>query len=62
MPADGFGRFVAAIPPPLSIGTLRLVDGSTVKGFLVEAEAVKDAQDISHHGGWRGYLANKREP
>ena len=29
LPADGFGRFVAAIPPPLSIGTLTLADGRT---------------------------------
>ena len=34
--ADGFGKFVAAIPPPLSIGTVRLADGRGVKGFLVE--------------------------
>ena len=27
LPADGFGRFVAAVPPPLSIGTIRLADG-----------------------------------
>ena len=25
--AEGFGRFVAAIPPPLSIGTLGSADG-----------------------------------
>lgn len=31
-----FGRFVAAVPPPLSIGTLDLGDGRNVKGFLVE--------------------------
>jgi allophanate hydrolase len=52
-----FGRFVAAVPPPLCIGTLVLGDGSKVKGFLVEAEAVKSARDISHHGGWRAYVA-----
>jgi allophanate hydrolase len=57
MPAEGFGRFVANVPPPLSIGTLKLADGSTVKGFLVEAEAVSGAEDISSFGGWRAYLA-----
>ena len=37
----GFGGFVARIPAPLGIGTIRLKDdGSSVKGFLVEAEAV----------------------
>jgi hypothetical protein len=57
MSADGFGRFTAAVPPPLSIGTVRLVGGRMVKGFLVEAESVKDARDISSFGGWRNYLA-----
>jgi allophanate hydrolase len=57
MPAEGFGRFVAAVPPPLSIGTLTLADGRLVKGFLVEQVAVAGCQDISQYGGWRGYLA-----
>jgi allophanate hydrolase len=55
--ADGFGRFVDSVPPPLSIGTLRLADGRSVKGFLVEAAAIADARDISSFGGWRAYLA-----
>ena len=53
----GFGAFVAKIPAPLGIGTIRLKDGGSVKGFLVEAEAVKAAEDISRFGGWRAYLA-----
>jgi allophanate hydrolase len=51
----GFGAFVAKIPPPLGIGTIRFKDGPA-KGFLVEAEAVKAAEDISRFGGWRAYL------
>jgi allophanate hydrolase len=51
-----FGQFVAAIPPPLSIGTIRLSDGRGVKGFLVEAAAVDGARDISAFGGWRAYV------
>jgi allophanate hydrolase len=54
--AAAFGQFVAAIPPPLSIGTIRLSDGSGVKGFLVEATAVEGARDISAFGGWRAYI------
>jgi allophanate hydrolase len=55
--SDGaFGRFVAAVPRPLSIGTLELADGGAVKGFLVEADAVSDARDISSYGGWRGFV------
>ena len=57
LPAEGFGKFVAGIPAPLSIGTLRLEGGRTAKGFLVEAEAVGGARDISDFGGWRAYMA-----
>jgi allophanate hydrolase len=60
MTADGFGRFVAAIPPPLSIGTLRLADGRTVKGFLVEPAAIAGSRDISRFGGWRAYVAQAK--
>jgi allophanate hydrolase len=52
-----FGAFVARIPAPLGIGTLQLADGTSPKGFLVESEAVRDAEDISSYGGWRAYLA-----
>jgi allophanate hydrolase len=54
--AAAFGRFVAAIPPPLSIGTIKLSDGRGVKGFLVEAAATDGARDISASGGWRAYV------
>src|SRR5262249_18517639 len=54
---QAFGEFVAAIPPPLAIGTLSLADGRRVKGFLVEAEATAGAQDISDLGGWRAFVA-----
>ena len=58
LPADGFGRFVAAIPAPLCIGTLRLADGTTPKGFLVEPEGLHGATDISAFGGWRAFIAS----
>jgi allophanate hydrolase len=54
---EGFGRFVASIPPPLGFGTIVLSDGSEAKGFLVEAAATALAQDISRFGGWRAFLA-----
>ncbi len=56
LPADTVGTFVDGVPQPLSIGTLRLEDGSLVKGFLVEPSATEDATDITHFGGWRKYL------
>jgi len=54
--AASFGKFVAAIPPPLSIGTLRLADGRGVKGFIVEAAEINGARDISAFGGWRAFV------
>jgi allophanate hydrolase len=56
--AGSFGKFVAAIPPPLSIGTIRLADGRGVKGFIVEPAAVNGARDISAFSGWRAFVAD----
>ena len=57
--AAAFGKFVAAIPPPLGIGTVRLADGRGVKGFVVEPVAIEGARDISAYGGWRAFMAEK---
>jgi allophanate hydrolase len=57
--AAAFGKFVAAIPPPLGIGTVRLADGRGVKGFVVEPVAINGARDISAYGGWRAFMAEK---
>lgn len=54
---DAFGRFVAAIPPPLGIGTIELDDGTSAKGFLVETAGLSQAIDISAYGGWRSFIA-----
>ena len=56
MTAEALGGFVAAIPPPLGIGTLQLADGSSVKGFICEPAALEGAKDITAHGGWRAFL------
>ena len=58
MPVEHYGSFVALVPAPLGIGTLELADGSAVQGFLCEAQATQGAQDISHFGGWRRYVAS----
>ncbi|MBR0902843.1 allophanate hydrolase [Bradyrhizobium liaoningense] len=54
---SAFGKFVNAIPAPMAIGTVRLADGRSVKGFLVEPEVLGDARDITAYGGWRKYVA-----
>ncbi len=56
LPSQFVGKFLQGIPAPLGIGSIFLEDGSTAHGFLCEAVAVKDAEDITHFGGWRAYL------
>lgn len=52
-----FGSFVVEVPPPLAIGTVTLADGTSVKGFVAEPRALDGAEDITHLGGWRAYIA-----
>lgn len=55
LPLEGFARFVAAIPPPMAIGSVELLDGRRVRGFLCEPVALDGAQDITSSGGWRAW-------
>jgi len=59
MPASEFGSFVAGIPAPLGIGTITLISGEKVLGFVCEQYAVHNAEDITRFGGWRAYLQQK---
>ena len=59
MTDEAFGRFVRAVPSPLSVGTITLADGRMVQGFLCEAAAIEGAQDITAHGGWRAFMASR---
>ena len=59
MPTRHFGSFVAAIPPPLGIGTVELTDGTSVAGFICEPYAIAGASEITGFGGWRGYLKSR---
>lgn len=56
MPLERYGSFVALVAAPLSIGTLKLDDGTQVQGFLCEALAAEGARDITQYGGWRRFL------
>ena len=58
IPLEGFGTFMAGIPSPLGIGTVKLEGGETVKGFLCEAAGLAGADDITAFGGWRAYTAS----
>jgi allophanate hydrolase len=58
VPVGNFGSFTAEVPPPLGIGSLSLLDGRTVKGFICEPFGLAGAQDITAFGGWAAYLAS----
>jgi len=62
MPLRHYGGFVALIPAPLGIGSLELASGERVQGFVCEHAATLGALDITHHGGWRAYMAQASRP
>ena len=60
LPIENFGSFVAAIPEPLGIGKVTLEDGVTqYPGFICEGFALENAQNISHLGDWRRFVAGE---
>lgn len=62
MNVDTLEILLGSIPAPLGPGTVLLADGTVPKGFLVEAEGVRGADDITHLGGWRAFLAAASTP
>jgi allophanate hydrolase len=60
MPLAAVGSFLALIPAPLGLGSIELVNGHWVHGFLCENHALLGARDISEFGGWRAFLASLR--
>ncbi|HEY3480948.1 MAG TPA: allophanate hydrolase [Streptomyces sp.] len=57
--AAALGSFTAALPRPMTLGSVRLADGRTTPGFLCEPLALAGAEDITAYGGWRGYLTGR---
>jgi allophanate hydrolase len=55
---EHFGSFVAALPKPMAIGKLTLIDKAEVSGFLCEEIGYADATNISEFGGWLNFLAS----
>ena len=59
LPEAGAGSLLARVAKPLSLGRVELEDGSDVTGFLCEAYATDDAEDITASGGWRHFRMAK---
>lgn len=56
MPLAEVGSFLNVIPHPLGLGSVELEDGSWVKGFICEPEAIASGTNVSNFGGWKKYL------
>ncbi|PWG08242.1 allophanate hydrolase [Streptomyces sp. V2] len=56
IPPQGLGHFLSALPRPMTLGKVKLTDGTQVTGFLCEPAALENAEDITTYGGWRAYL------
>ncbi|MEV6767623.1 allophanate hydrolase [Nocardia sp. NPDC051030] len=51
------GRFLAALPAPMQLGSVELEDGTWRTGFGCAGAAAETGKDISEYGGWRAALA-----
>ena len=56
LPLSTVGSFLALVASPLGLGSVELVDGRWVHGFICEPYALAGARDITAYGGWRAYL------
>lgn len=59
IPIENVGNFLNLVPAPLGIGTIRLDDDSTVKGFIAEAWVAESSKlgevntvEITKYGSW----------
>ncbi|MBO0347411.1 allophanate hydrolase [Roseibium sp. CAU 1637] len=57
MPAENVGSFLAGIPAPLGLGKVTLSDGRAVTGFICEGSGTAGADNITHLGSWRTFIA-----
>jgi gamma-glutamylcyclotransferase (GGCT)/AIG2-like uncharacterized protein YtfP len=57
VPAGGIAEILASEPPGLCVGKVTLEDGSEALGVLGEPLLCEGQREITHHGGWRAYVA-----
>jgi len=63
VPPGGLAAILLKEPPGLSIGKVKLADGSEVLGVLGEPILCEGQKEITSSGGWRAYTAGlKRQP
>jgi len=59
VPPEGLARILLQEPPGLCIGKVKLSDGEEVLGVLGEPLLCEGQREITHHGGWRAYMASR---
>ena len=52
LPEAALGRFLASLPEPMLLGSVRLADGSHAVGFACDAVAAANGRDITRYGDW----------
>lgn len=59
VPAPALAAILLQEPPGLSIGKVRLGDGTEVLGVLAEPILCEGQREITAHGGWRAYCRGR---
>ncbi len=60
VPPAGLAGILQNEPAGLTIGKVKLEDGSTVLGVIGEPALVEGKKEITNYGGWRTYIAAER--
>ena len=58
VPPAGLGSILLKEPAGLSIGKVKLADGSEILGVLGEPILCENQKEITSFGGWRAYAAS----
>ena len=61
VPPAGLAAILRNEPPGLCIGKVRLLDGEETLGVLGEPALCEGMPEITAYGGWRAFLAARRE-
>ena len=62
VPVEGLVFVLEEEPPGLTIGKVKLADGSVVLGVLGEPAICEGHREITAFGGWRAYISTLTSP
>ncbi|MDB6040689.1 MAG: hypothetical protein JWM99_4530 [Verrucomicrobiales bacterium] len=61
VPPEGLASILLKEPPGLTIGKVKLADGTEVLGVLGEPILCEGEREITEYRSWRSYIARARE-